>query len=87
MQAIGNAYIQIDDDENAESIWRKLFWKIGENKTARYDYSPSTTTWDLKRTQSWVDKLRQNGAQPQPGPGDSQETKWQDGDKELDTER
>jgi ParB/RepB/Spo0J family partition protein len=72
--------IGVKADGDPREIWERLFWKIAESQCERttWDGGNRLDTWDLERVQKFVTDL-QLQATPQPGPGDSQRTNWQDG--------
>jgi len=69
--------------EAVAEIWEQIFWLVAESSgmvSESRDYE-RIYRWDLASTQSWIQKVRSEivGAIPQPGPGDSQRTGWEDG--------
>ena len=72
-----------DAKQSAAEIWEQIFWQVAEAscKVSVWTDYERTERWDLARTQNWINQVRMdiNGRVPQPRPGDSQHTGWQDG--------
>ncbi len=73
-------FIGVKAGDDPRDIWERLYWKIASDKCehTNWDGPNRVDVWDLDQVAKFVADLGAT-ATPQPGPGDSQKTHWQEG--------